>query len=510
MTEYRKTMYHYIINFSGELSLKGRSTRHRFLNSLMHNLSDALKSHGIDYKLHRGWTRIRIESQSDQVAPVAGRVFGVQSVARAEKRPWQTLDDLIASGVECFKPLVQGRTFVVRAKRGEQASRIPFKSPELERRLGAELVPYAAGVRLKDPDIEARIELQGQNAFFFVHPTPGEGGLPLGAEGRALTLFSGGFDSPVAAWSLLRRGVRQDFLFCNLGGEKHTREVVAVLKALVDRWCFGYRPRMFLIDFRPVVEDLKAHSRGPLWQVLLKRRMLRAADGMAAYLKASALITGEAVGQVSSQTLQNLDVISRVALRPVLRPMVAWNKEEIIALSRRIGTHDGSSLVPEYCGLQGDKGPVIYARLEEVEAAEQNLDDELLRQAIEERVTIDVRAFDLSAMDSPGLEVDQVPAGARLLDLRSAAAFAAWHPEGATRHPYPDVLGHLDNLDRDESYVIYCEVGLKSAHLAEVMSRKGFRAAHLKKGVQTLRKAEMERDPALEAVLSPVIRDRQT
>ena len=501
-------MYEYIINFSGELSLKSKGTRNRFMDRLMHNLADALKAHGIEYKLHRRWSRIRIESSSERVPEAARRVFGVRSVARAEKFPWSTLDDLVTTGAEHFRPLVKGRTFAVRAKRGEQASRIPFKSPELERRLGAELGPVSAGVDLRNPEIEARVELHGDQAFFFAHPTEAEGGLPLGAEGRALTLFSGGFDSPVASWSLLRRGVRQDFLFCNLGGEKHTREVLEVLKSLVDGWCFGYRPRLFIIDFRPVVEDLKAKTPGPLWQVMLKRCMLRAADGLAEFLKASALITGEAVGQVSSQTLQNLDVITRASQRPVLRPMVAWNKEEIIALARRIGTHDGSSRVPEYCGLQAPTGPAIYARLEEVEAAEAELDDELLRRMVKERAIIDLRALELSN-DTVDLEVDEVPEGAQLLDLRSPAAFAAWHPEGATRHPYPEILRHLNNFEKENSYVIFCEVGIKSAHLAEVMHQAGFRAFHLRRGVQTLRKRDIEQDPALAALLSPVLRDNQ-
>ncbi len=502
-------MHEYIINFSGELSLKSKGTRNRFLDRLMHNLADALKTHGIEYKLHRRWSRIRIESSSERVPEVARRVFGVRSVARAEKYPWETLDDLVSTGAEHFRPLVQGRTFAVRAKRGEQASRIPFKSPELERRLGAELAPYSAGVSLKEPEVEARIELHGDEAYFFVHPTVAEGGLPLGAEGRALTLFSGGFDSPVASWSLLRRGVRQDFLFCNLGGEKHTREVLEVLKSLVDGWCFGYRPRLIIVDFRPVVEDLKAKSPGPLWQVLLKRCMLRVADGLAEFLKASALITGEAVGQVSSQTLQNLDVITRAAVRPVLRPMVAWNKEEIIALARKIGTHDSSSKVPEYCGLQSSTGPAIHARLSEVEEAEAQLDSELLWRMVKERAIIDLRALELAA-EAVELEIDHLPEGAQLLDLRSTAAFAAWHPEGAARHPYPEILRHLDNFDRGQSYVVFCEVGIKSAHLAEAMTRAGFRAFHLKKGVQTLRKQEIERDPALAALLSPAFRDNRT
>ena len=503
-------MHTFIVSFSGEMSLKSRGTRNRFLDRLMHNLADALKSHGVEYRLQRRWSRILIESESTEVPKVASRVFGIQSIAWARKKPWKTLDDLVRIGAEHFRPLVKGRTFAVRVKRGEEASRIPFKSPELERLLGAELAPHGAGVDLTRPEIEARVELQGEEAFYFDRLTPGEGGLPVGAEGRALTLFSGGFDSPVAAWSLWRRGVRQDFVFFNLAGEQHTREVLAVLKSLVDGWAFGYRPRCFIIDFLPVVEELKAESPARLWQVLLKRRMLAAADRIAEFLQASALITGDAVGQVSSQTLQNLDVVSRVAQRPVLRPLVAWNKDEIIALARRIGTHDVSARVPEYCGLRGPSGPSIHARLEDVEAAEARLDPGMLERVSAERAILDLRAFDLGAAERKELEVESVPEGSRLIDLRSAAAYEAWHPAGAVRCPYPEVLRHVGSFEPDATYVVYCEVGLKSAHLADFMTRAGLRTFHLKRGVHTLRKAALEHDPALAALLSPAHRDRSS
>ena len=502
-------MYYYIIHFSGEIGLKSKATRNRFIDRLAHNLASALRAHDICFQLDRRWTRIRIESESEQVSEIVRRVFGVNSVARARRESWEKLDDLVATGTEIFRPLVAGRTFAVRARRGEQASKVPFRSPDLERALGASLFADSAGVDLSNPEVVVRVELQGPNAFFYDEILPAEGGLPLGVEGRALTLFSGGFDSPVAAWSLLRRGVRQDFLLCNLGGEKHTREVIEVLKALVDRWCYGYPPRLFIMDFQPVVEDLKAKAPGTLWQVLLKRLMLRIADRMAAYLKASALITGDSVGQVSSQTLQNLDVITRAAERPVLRPMVSWNKDEIIALARRIGTHDTSIKVPEYCGLQADTGPAIHARLHEVEAAEALLDEELLSQALRERAMIDLLTLDLEAIRVTDLEVESPPEGSQLVDLRSFSSFKRWHPEGAIRWAYPDVMRHLDKFDRDVTYVIYCEVGLKSAHLAEILSRRGIQAFHLKKGVLTLNKASFEEDPALAALISPVLREER-
>ncbi|MCG8459526.1 MAG: THUMP domain-containing protein, partial [Holophagales bacterium] len=225
-------MPHYLLHLSGELSLKGKELRKRFTDRLVHNLADALRTHGLDYRIERRWSRIVVESESPEAASVAGRIFGVKAVAVAVRRPWSTFDDLIEHGEEIFAPQVAGRSFAVRVRRGEEASRIPFRSPQLERALGARLLAHAREVSLGAPEIEARIELQGDRAFFFGDLRPAEGGLPVGTGGRGLVLFSGGFDSPVAAWQMLRRGVRLDFLFCNLGGEAHLRDVLAALAPL--------------------------------------------------------------------------------------------------------------------------------------------------------------------------------------------------------------------------------------------------------------------------------------
>lgn len=497
----------YLIQFSGEIGLKGRRTRNRFVDRLVHNLADALRSQGLEYKLDRRWSQVRLESPSTLAGEVARRVFGVRSVARATKIQWRDLDHLVTVGAELFTPRIRGKTFAVRARRGEQAFSIPFKSPELERALGAALLDSSAGVDLKHPEVMVHVHLHGDQAFFFDRVERGEGGLPLGAEGRALTLFSGGFDSPVAAWSLLKRGVRQDFIFFNLAGDRHVMQVTRVLKALVDRWCFGYRPRLFIVDFRPVVEQLKASTPSSFWQVLLKRLMLRAADELAEFLQAPALITGDAVAQVSSQTLHNLQVVSRGIRRPVLRPLVSLDKEDIIARARSVGTHDLSVQVPEYCGLEGDSGPATHAPEDQVIEAEAALDSERLHRALERRAFIDLRAMSLSALDDRDLSVSAVPDGAGLVDLRSARAFGAWHPEGAVHWAYPDVLRQLDSFEPDTTYVAYCELGIKSAHLAEALTARGIRAFHLEKGVQTLRRAETEADPALEALMSPALRD---
>ncbi|MEO1368990.1 MAG: THUMP domain-containing protein, partial [Acidobacteriota bacterium] len=165
-------------------------------------MADALRSHGYRYRFERRWSRVLFFASSPDAAGIATRIFGVRAVASMAVRRWRSLEDLVERGGEIFTPDVAGRTFAVRVHRGEHASKTSFSSPEAERALGTRLLPGAAGVRLKNPDVEVHVELRGDDAYFYRRPAAGEGGLPLGTEGRGLTLFSGGFDSPVAAWAV--------------------------------------------------------------------------------------------------------------------------------------------------------------------------------------------------------------------------------------------------------------------------------------------------------------------
>ncbi len=497
----------FVLSYGGELSVKARGTRNRFSERLARNLAGALTDAGIEHKVQRTWSRIYVESPSERVAEVAARVFGLSAISVAERRPWADLDDVLGAGEEIFTPAVAGKTFAVRARRGGRNQNLPFRSPEVERRLGSRLAPHAAGVDLRRPQVEARVELRRGDAYFSHRRIPGPGGLPLGTEGRALALISGGFDSAVAAWLMLRRGVMLDYLFLNLGGDSHRDAVLEVVKVLADDWSHGTAPRLHMVDFRPRVEEIQACCPQALWQVVLKRQMLRAADAVARMTRSAAIVTGEAVGQVSSQTLQNLVVISAATEMPVLRPLIASHKEEILELARRIGTHDLSAGVPEHCALT-PRRPETHAKPGRVARAEAGLEPAKLAELVEARAIFDLRALDLGKLSAPDLEIDTVPEGAVVLDLRSAPAFKSWHYPGALRLDYPGAISAHRSFDREATYLIYCEVGLKSAHLAELMHRAGYRARHFRGGLKRLmRHTAGEDEAALRAATSPVLLD---
>lgn len=499
----------HLIGLSGELSVKGDATRRKFAERLEANLRAALRERGLAFRLERRWSRLLLRAASPEAAEaaaaVARRTFGVAWVARAEARPYAGLDDLLAQGEEIFAPLVAGRTFAVRARRGDTATALRCPTPEIERRLGALLRPGARGVDLAAPEFEARVEIGGAAAYYFKERLEGEGGLPVGTGGKAMALVSGGFDSVVAAWLLLRRGVRLDFFLASLGGRPHRAQVAAILRRLSRDWAGGSRPRLYVADFRPLVAELELGAPAPLRQILLKRQMVRAATVLAQRRKLAALATGEALGQVSSQTLPNLEIVAAASGLPLLRPLLTAGKEEILALARRIGSFEASSKVPEHCFL-GVKNPATAATAKEVAAAEAQLDPALFEGVLQLAEKIDL--LEAEAEESPGsaeTEVDLPPPGVPLFDLRMPAAFAAWHPEGARNLPYPAALAAIfeGSFPALPAIALLCEIGYKSAHLAELLQARGVAATSLRGGAGPLR--DKLEDPLLLAALSPAL-----
>ncbi len=494
----------FLLRYSGEVTTKGKGTRLQFQRRLARNVAAALEAAGSEaHQVDREWSRIFVEAEAASALDALPRVFGLQSLSPVVRRPWKTLDDVVDAGEELFGEAVQDHVFAVRTRRTGNKTWIPFRSSDVDQALGGRLFERSAGVDLTNPEVPIRIEIREGEAFFFQRSIAAPGGLPLGTEGRALALVSGGFDSGVAAWSLLKRGVKLDYLFCNLGGQAHLEGVLRVMKLISERWSYGYRPRLYSVDLQPVVQEMQSLAEPRYWQVLLKRRMFQVADRLARRLRVEALVTGEAVGQVSSQTLRNLRVIEECTDFVVLRPLVGLNKEEIIDQARRIGTYELSAVVPEYCALAA-KRPATHARLDEVLTEEAKLSPELLEKAIGDGETIHLATLDAAELIDPELATDSIPEGSRVIDLRSEAAYRGWHYPGARHLDYFDAQRSIDRFDSDQTYVFYCEVGLKSAHAAEVLRARGKKAMHFAGGLRALLRYTHERDAALAALASPV------
>ncbi|MFQ5689861.1 MAG: tRNA uracil 4-sulfurtransferase ThiI [Gemmatimonadota bacterium] len=475
-----------LVRYSGEIATKSRRTRARFQRRLERNLRAGLAARGAvesEIRLERGWSRLRVSGPDRAFLEVIAHTFGVSSYSVLEGECAADLEEIVATGKRLFAERVRARRFAVRARR---SGRHEFGSGDIMVRLGAALNPGAT-VDLDDPEVVVRVEVRDARASFFSDRLRGPGGLPLGVQGRAVALLSGGFDSAVAAWMVLRRGVELDYVLCNLGGGAYERWVVEVAKVVADRWSHGSRPRLHVLDFTGVVDAMRAACRPSYLQVVLKRLMYGAASRIARETRADALVTGESIGQVSSQTLRNLRAIDDASSLPVLRPLAGHDKEEIIALARRVGTHDLSAKIREYCQVAPER-PVTAARPEEVRAQTDAVDPSALEAALAGRRILDLRRMDPRDRAVGSLTVTEIPGGAQVVDTRDPAAFAQWHWPAAVHRDLDELARDFHTLDRERTYVLYCAEGIRTAHLAERMQAKGFEAYGFRGGVRALRR----------------------
>jgi thiamine biosynthesis protein ThiI len=482
-----------LLRFSGDLTTKGDATRRRMTSRLIENLRASIKATGRKARVLRDRNRIFVEFEpgpgpsDEEMASRLARVFGIESVSLTHVEEWSCLEDVVRAGQKFGEPHVRDRRYAIRARRVGDRNQVPLRSADIERDLGEALRPIAARVDLSNPEATIFVEVDAAHAYYFVATERAAGGLPLGTEGRAVSLLSGGFDSPVASWRLLRRGVALDYVFCNLGGRTHQLETLTIAKRLSDLWQCGTRPRFHAIDFDAISREIQDKITMRYWQIILKRMMLRSAEAVAAKYNAAAIVTGEAIGQVSSQTLQNLSVIAEGAKLPILRPLVGNNKNEIIAESRIVGTHDLSAKVGEYCAIVPSR-PATSARLADILEQESRFDPAVLEEALDTRSEFILADVDLDAFDAKDLVASTFESRDIVIDLRSKATFDSWHYPDALFLDFPNALRAYASFDAGQSYVLYCEFGLKSAHLADLMRRAGMNARHISGGLREVQR----------------------
>jgi len=295
----------------------------------------------------------------EAVRAAALSVFGISSVDTVRHIEFSDIDDLARTVGEMTTDRVRGRTFAARVKRRGTHD---WDSMDLARLIGSELHSASAGVDLSSPDVEVSVAVLDQEAYLVIDHQRAAGGLPLGTQDRVLCLVSGGFDSVVAAWMLMSRGCPVDFVHFSLNCAQ-SDHALAVARELWARWGHGTQPTVHLVEFQPVKDALYEHVDARMRQVTLKVMMAQAASEIAQQVGITALVTGDALGQVSSQTLPHLVAVSRSVETPLLRPLLGLPKESIIDLARKVGTAELSARAQEVCDLSAG-GPVATAASE--------------------------------------------------------------------------------------------------------------------------------------------------
>ena len=364
----------------GEIFLKGQN-RPFFERRLVDNVRRALAglAGARVEKLH---ARLLVEVPAEAVRRALGRlerVFGLTSLSPARVVE-QDLEAIAAEAVRQARDLVARRggrpTFKVETRRPDK--RFPLASPEVSREVGARIIE-ATGlpVDVHDPEVTVGVEIGVERTFVWAETLPGAGGLPVGVTGRVNLLVSGGIDSPVAGWLAMKRGCALQATYFHAfpyTGDK-TREKVIDLCRLLAGWSATGELPLRVVHFTEVQKALRDAGPGELAVVLYRRMMMRVATILADQGRALALVTGENLAQVASQTLENLAVIEEAAGLPVLRPLLTYDKVETMALARRIGTYE-TSILPydDCCSLFVPEHPATRAHLEAVQAVEARLD----------------------------------------------------------------------------------------------------------------------------------------
>ncbi|MGM9566319.1 tRNA uracil 4-sulfurtransferase ThiI [Evtepia sp.] len=379
----------------GEMVLKGLNRR-SFEERLMGNARRRLQKFG-KFRIYSRQSITYVEPQSldcdmDGAFDTLAKLFGVVGLSRAkacEKTPEAILE---TAKTYLYDDLMEANTFKVESKRSDKS--FPLSSIQLSQYVGGELDDAFPHLQadMHTPDVVVHVEVRDFAAYVHANPTLGAGGLPVGVGGKAVSLLSGGIDSPVASWMMAKRGLALEMVhfFSYPYTSPEAKEKVLELARLITPWCG--RLTVHVVPFTEIQEELRRSCPEDLFTLLMRRFMMRISEQVAHRIGAHALVTGESLGQVASQTMEAMAVTNAVCTLPVFRPVVGMDKEEIIRIARKIGTFETSILPYEdCCTVFTPRHPKTRPSMEEILEAEANLDiDGLIQRAVDgiERVTM--------------------------------------------------------------------------------------------------------------------------
>ncbi|MBL4819584.1 MAG: tRNA 4-thiouridine(8) synthase ThiI [Gammaproteobacteria bacterium] len=477
-----------VVKLFPEITIKSRPVRRRFIRTLRRNIRTMLRQLDEGVSVVGEWDYIDVETSTNEAAVLRQIIQCLQctpGIARfqtVERHPLEDLDTMAELCRGVFADVLAGKTFAVRCKR---SGRHTFRSVDVERHVGGVLLHQtdAVGVNLDNPQVKVQLEIRNEIVFLVKQQYRGLGGFPLGTQDGVLSLISGGFDSAVSSFLCIKRGLLTHYCFFNLGGKAHEFAVKEVALYLWLKYSSSHRVRFVTVPFEPVVAEILNRVDDSQMGVVLKRMMLRCATEVADQLQIKALITGESVAQVSSQTLPNLAVIDRVTDMLVLRPLCTSDKQDIIDIARDIGTEDFSKKIPEYCGVISVK-PTTRARIERIEREENRFDMALIDQAVAAARMQSITAIAEDISDQPfELKITaELESGDTVIDIR--------HPDEQERRPLllPDqkdvekldipffqLQSYFADRDKEGSYLLYCDKGMMSALHAAHLYDQGYR-----------------------------------
>jgi len=444
--------------------VKGSSAKRQMVGQLYNNLIKMLGRFSEEITVRKFSDKIEVVTPIDFVVEVRQLLLdtpGIEQVLEAlQFDKIDTLDEIKVKVGEVTHKTIEGKTFVVRAKRSGTHS---FRSTELEQTVGGYmLATYPSnGVDLHNPEVTIRIELLNNQLNIITNKHVGLAGFPLGTQGDILSLMSGGFDSTVASYLTMKRGLKTHFIFFNLGGIAHEIGVKQVALYLWSKFGSSHRVKFISVPFDDVLTEIFASTHDTYMGVTLKRLMLLAAEKVANEMEIDALLTGESVAQVSSQTLRNLALIDQVTNKLILRPLATMNKPEIIDIANTIGTRRFAESMPEYCGVIS-KGPITHGSYKRMEREAKRFNYEVLDKAVEDAKTIYVdEVIDDVTKASPIEVITDLNDTYIVIDIRAEDECIETSCE-SIKIPFHKLKTEFKKLDKNKEYLLYCEKGIMS------------------------------------------------
>lgn len=473
----------FIVKLFPEITIKSDSVRLRFIKILTSNIRNILKHHLEGVAVLRHWDYIEVRSKhvndEKKIADLLTKIPGIHHILAVETLPFTDMHSIFEHTLQHYGSQIENKTFCVRVKRRGQHG---FTSLEVERYVGGGLNQHvvSAKVKLTRPDITVHLEIEDNTVLLVKHRYCGLGGFPIGTQEDVLSLISGGYDSGVSSYMLLRRGCRVHYCFFNLGGKSHETGVKQMAYSLWQRYGSSHKVRFIAVDFSHVISEILEKIEDGQMGVILKRMMIRAAAHIANRYRINALVTGEALGQVSSQTLSNLRLIDTVSEVLVLRPLIAYDKETIIQLARTIGTEEIAKSMPEFCGVISKK-PTIKAVKETILSEESKFDFTVLDASIANAISMDIHDI---AKITPHFEhniaVIQTPGkNDVIIDIRSHDDQEEYplviSGTSVLTIPFYKLGGCFSELDPSKQYWLYCDQGVMSKLQAAYLHELGFK-----------------------------------
>lgn len=469
----------FVVKLHPEIIVKSRSARQRLTQLLEQNIRSVCKQGDLSVQVNAKWDSVdvvlgaRSYASEDAFIDLITRIPGVYQCVKLKCLPLGDLEHVCCLIADSVSNLPEGESFCVKVKTTNNA---PLKALDVAKLAGYKLLQRfpQAHVSLKQPDNKIEVQIKPNELCLVEGQHIGLGGMPLPSQGNVLCLVSGGYDSIVTAYQLIRRGAKVHFCYFNLGQDDPEQRVRKLCYALWKKYSASHKVKFIEVDFSNMIHHILTQVDDAYMGVVLKRCMMRAAALFADTMQINTLATGECLGQVASQTLANLQLIDSVTEKLILRPLISLDKEQIIEQARKIGMADACASIPEYCSVISNK-PTLEANLQQLLCEEETIHSSLFDSLVKHNDVEDIRKV-VSAPSQIVTDADrQVD---MLIDIRHPSEIEQAGPiswfSSVISIPFYKLMQEYANLDQDLRYGLYCEQGMMSRFQCKLLNEQGF------------------------------------